>query len=304
MKEINAFRHFNRFYTRVLGLFSPRIIGSDKTLVEARILYELWQRPGLSSADLGRLLDMDRGQLSRVLARLARQGLVAKPEKHAGRRAIPLDLTAEGLAQMLRLDALSSEQARGLLEPLGPQGRSRLALAMAEIEGLLAHGGPAPDPAGVVLRAARTGELGWLIHRYALLHRESHGFNEEFEKYLVLGMAEYLDGASPGSRLWVAEREGDILGCIAIVDKGAGVAQLRWLVVEPHARGLGLGRRLVERAVAFAREAGHRRIFLWTIDSLTPAITLYRSVGFVRTEIKRGLMGGVELTEERMDLEL
>lgn len=302
MQEIEAFRRFNRFYTRVLGLFGQRILGSGQTLVEARILYEVCQEPGLSSAELMRLLDMDRGQLSRVIARLVRQGLVLKPEKHAGRRAIPLTLTPEGQRVMQELDGLSSRQAEGLLSPLGAGQRKRLARAMAEIESLLC--GPAQPSPEVVVRPARSGDMGWVIQRHGEVYEQSHGFNEEFEGYVLLGLAEFKRAASPKSGLWIAERDGQRLGCIAIVEREGNTAQLRWLLVEPEARGLGVGRLLVDRAVNFCREQGYERIFLWTIDFLTPAINLYKSVGFALTEAKEGSMGCVTCNEQRMELSL
>ncbi|BBD08654.1 bifunctional helix-turn-helix transcriptional regulator/GNAT family N-acetyltransferase [Desulfovibrio ferrophilus] len=302
MKEIEAFRRFNRFYTRILGLFSPRLMGSGQTLVEARILYELWQQPGLSSADLMRLLDMDRGQLSRVIAGLCRQGLVLKKETHAGRRAIPLNLTPQGLRVMKELDLMSSRQAEGLLSSLGAAGRKRLAQAMGEVEALLGAGAWPSSEGEVVVRTARSGDMGWVVQRHGELYRDSHGFNEEFEKYVLLGLAEFARKASPKSGLWVAEQSGQVLGSIGIVESEGEMAQLRWLIVDPQARGLGLGRKLVDQAVTFSREQGYKGIFLWTIDSLLPAIRLYQSFGFELTEIKPGKMGGITLTEQRMDL--
>ncbi|MBU1002071.1 MAG: bifunctional helix-turn-helix transcriptional regulator/GNAT family N-acetyltransferase [Proteobacteria bacterium] len=300
MKEIEAFRRFNRFYTRVLGLFSQRILGSGQTLVEARILFEVWQQPGISSAELMRLLDMDRGQLSRVIARLGRQGLVHKPEKHAGRRAIPLNLTPEGLRLAQELDELSSRQAGGLLARLGAGQRLRLARDMGEIEDLL---GAAPGAeAEVVVRAARSGDMGWVIQRHGEVYQQSHGFNEEFEGYVLLGLAEFVRTASHRSGLWIAEQGGHRLGCVAIVEREDNMAQLRWLLVEPEARGLGVGRLLVDRAVGFCREQGYERVFLWTIDFLTPAINLYESMGFALTESKQGSMGCVTCNEQRMNL--
>lgn len=297
MTDIDALRSFNRFYTRVLGLFHPKLLGSDRTLVEARVLYEVWRNPGVSSAELVRLLDVDRGQLSRVVKRLGAQGLVAKPERHAGRRGIPLELTGEGLRAMLALDGESSNQAAALLAPLRAGERKRLVEALVEVRALLARA--ADMQPAVVLRHARPGDMGRIIERHAVLYAESHDFDEDFEKYVLLGMADWLRTSGGRSALWVAERGGEFLGSVAVVEAEPGQAQLRWLIVEPHARGAGVGRKLVERAVAFAREQEYAELFLWTLDSLAPARTLYESAGFSLTESQPGHMGGRACVEER-----
>jgi DNA-binding MarR family transcriptional regulator/GNAT superfamily N-acetyltransferase len=302
MNDIEALRSFNRFYTRVLGLFHPRILGGGQTLVEARVLFEVRREPGLSSADLGRMLDLDRGHLSRVVNRLVRQGLVRKPERHAGRRGIPLTLTDEGARVIESLEARSSAQAAELLAPLDAAGRGRLARALAEVRSLL--GGAGGARAGVVIRGARPGDMGRVIERHAALYGESHGFDADFEKYVLLGMADWLRSGDGGGALWVAEAGGVFLGSVAVVRAGDGRAQLRWLLVEPEARGRGVGRLLVERAVSFARGKGYAELFLWTLDFLAPAKALYRSVGFVLAESVPGVMGGKPCVEERWAMAL
>jgi len=172
--------------------------------------------------------------------------------------------------------------------------------AMEEIETLLGTASAAPSK--VVVRPARSGDMGWVIQRHGELYRDSHGFNEEFEKYVLFGLADFARKASPKSGLWVAEQSGQVLGSIGIVEGGGRMAQLRWLIVDPQARGLGVGRKLVDQVVNFSREHGYKGIFLWTIDSLLPAIRLYQSFGFELTETKPGKMGGITLTEQRMDL--
>lgn len=312
MKETDALRSFNRFYTRVLGLFDPRLLGSGQTLLEARVLYEIWRGDGPSSADLARLLGVDRGQLSRVVSRLAGQGLLRKPERHAGRRGIPLALTPEGLRVMRELDALSSRQAAGLLAPLDAEGRGRLVRALDAIRGLLSPASPDADGGthrqgasaapGVDILDARPGDLGRVVQRHAELYAASHGLSADFEGYVLLGMADWLRGRGSRSRMWVAARGDEFLGSVAVVEAGEDMAQLRWLLVEPGARGQGLGRRLVERAVEFARGEGYAGILLWTVDFLGPALALYRSMGFRRVESRPGVMGGKPCMEERWEL--
>ncbi|WP_461208355.1 bifunctional helix-turn-helix transcriptional regulator/GNAT family N-acetyltransferase [Desulfocurvus sp. DL9XJH121] len=307
MQETQVLRRFSRFYTRVLGLFHPGLLGSERTLLEARILYEICADQGRSSADLARGLGVDRGYLSRVVARLVRAGLVTRPEGHAGRRGVPLSPTPRGREALRDLETRSDAQAGALLRSLDGEQRRRLTRALDEARALLSKAGPeapAEAPAGdVVLRPARVGEAGWIIHRYARAFHESHGFNEEFEKYLVLGVAELMRAQSPKSGLWVADRGGEFLGCVGVVQAEADRAQLRWLLVEPSARGLGLGRRLVEHAVAFARERGYAGMLLWTLDGLGPALALYASLGFRLTESAPGTMGGVDCVEQRLDLD-
>ncbi len=302
MDTIQTMRRFNRFYTGVLGLFSPKLMGSGQTLVEARILYEIWRQPGMSSADLMRLLDMDRGQLSKVITRLAKQGLLLKNEKHAGRRGIPLNPTPKGVRLAQELDAMSNRQAATLLVPLNDKQQGRLIQAMGEIETMLSAS--SEPESEVTIRSALPGDLGWVVERHAKLYRESHGFNEEFEKYVLLGLAEYLRKGAGRSRLWMAERDAQPLGSIAIVEQEPNMAQMRWLIVDPLARGLGVGRMLAEKAIAFSREENFDAVFLWTIDSLLPAIRMYKSLGFVLSESKTGEMGGVLLTEQRWELAL
>lgn len=302
MKEIQAIRQFNRFYTRVLGLFRPKLMGSGQTLVEARIVYEVWRKPGISSADLTRLLDMDRSQLSRVVSRLGKLGLLLKETKHTGRRGIPLTLTAEGMRLAEELNAMSEQQVSGLIGPLDASTRQRLVAAMQDVTAILSKEiGPLPE---VGIRTARPGDMGWVIKRHGELYSSSHGFNEEFEQYVLLGLAEFVQKSGGRNALWVAEQNGIRQGSIAVVEQDDNAAQLRWLFVEPGARGLGVGRRLVEQVLEFCRAQGFDSIFLWTIDFLLPARSLYQSVGFELVETVRSEMGGVPCVEERWVLRL
>ncbi|WP_147819849.1 bifunctional helix-turn-helix transcriptional regulator/GNAT family N-acetyltransferase [Salidesulfovibrio onnuriiensis] len=302
MKEIAAIRQFNRFYTRVLGLFQPKLMGSGQSLVEARILYEVWQQPGISSADITRLLDMDRGQLSRVISKLVKQGLLHKEEKHAGRRAIPLTLTAEGERLTKKLNAMSEQQMADLVQPLEPAARERLVSAMQDITATLS-GDVRPRP-HVTIRPARSGDMGWVIQRHCDLYGATHGFDEDFERYVLLGLAEFAQKENNRSRLWIAEQDGSRLGCIAVVEQEDNRAQLRWLLVEPQARGLGVGRKLVNTLLDFCREQDYESIFLWTIDSLPPARKLYQSVGFTLAESMDSTMGGEPCVEQKWVLSL
>lgn len=302
MRETAAIRQFNRFYTRVLGLFQPKLMGSEQTLIEARILYEVWQHPGISSADITRLLDMDRGQLSRVISKLVKQDLIHKEEKHAGRRGIPLTLTAEGERLTRKLNAMSEQQMADLIQPLEPAARERLVSAMQNITAALS-GNAHPRPE-VSVRESRPGDMGWVIQRHCDLYGATHGFDKDFEKYVLLGLAEFIQRDAGRSKLWIAEQDGNRLGCIAVVEQEDNQAQLRWLLVEPQARGLGVGRKLSETLTTFCREQHYDSIFLWTIDSLEPARKLYQSIGFELAESIDSTMGGEPCVEQRWELML
>lgn len=302
MKAITAIRQFNRFYTRLLGLFQPKLMGSGQTLVEARILYEVWQQPGISSADITRLLDMDRGQLSRVISKLVKQGLLIKTEKHAGRRGIPLTLTPQGEELATALDAMSNQQVSELIHPLEPAAQHRLIEAMRDITIALSDG--APSRTEVTVRPARSGEMGWVIQRHCDLYGTSHGFDEDFEKYVLQGLADFTRKRSDRSRLWIAGQDDFRLGCCAVVESEANMAQLRWLLVEPQARGLGVGRKLVTHVLNFCREKQYDSLFLWTIASLRPARKLYQSVGFQLAESIESEMGGTPCVEQRWVMKL
>ncbi len=303
---VQAFRRFNRLYTRILGLLERRLLDSPLSLAEARLLFEVTASPGVSASALARDLTMDPGQVCRLVAKLMQQGLVVRHGAAGGRKALPLHPTAAGCELMADLEARSNRQARRLLKLLEEGERERLGRALQEVETLLgaARGGMAPDRAPVALREAGVGDLGWTVARHGEIYAAEHGFSKEFEKYVILGLAEYWNAPAGGSCVWVAEQAGRRVGSVGVVEREDGAAQLRWLMVEPTARRLGVGRKLVEQAVSFCREKGYRRLHLWTLAILHPARALYESFGFRLTEEKQGSMGGLSMVEERWELDL
>lgn len=302
-EQIAEIRSFNRFYTRVIGLLREGMHQTTHTLAEARVIYELNKDGVTTAAQVAAALDMDRGQMSRLMLRLVEQGLVAHLPRSGDGRSNPVALTAEGRAVAARFNALSDEAAgRTLLEPLSEFERRDLVGAMRRISTILAE----PEDGALVLRPPRIGELGLLIHRQAVLYHLEHGWDGDFETLIMQIYAEYQ--ASPGPKsLWIAEQSGEVAGSLFILPapgEAAGTAQLRMLYTEPAFRGRGIGRRLVEEAVRFSRAAGYRRIILWTQDSLGSARRIYQSAGFTLEREEPHHSFGTDLNGQYWALEL
>lgn len=306
--HITRFRRFNRFYTNTLGLLRRRLLDSPLGLAEARVLFEIRQTPGIHAVALARSLGMDRGQLSRIIAKLHRSGHIARSTAPSGRKGVPLHPARAGLKLLEEIDAAADRQAQQLLGHLDGPAADALTAALDTAHRLLAPCGSDATEGGespVIIRTAESGDLAWIIDRHAALYQSEHGFNADFEKYVLLGLAAYLELPDPSrSRIFIAERAGQRLGSVAVVQSAAARGQLRWLLVTPQARGLGTGRALVRQALEFAADAGYGAIFLWTLSFLKPARRLYESFGFTLAESKQSTMGGTSLTEERWELVL
>lgn len=276
MDLVADFRAFNRFYTRRIGLLQQSLPGGDLSLPMARVLYEIATAvTPPTAADLGRLLGMDKAHLSRVAARLKAQGLVEGRER-AGRR-IALSPTALGRATFESLDRASAREIGGLVANAPPERRVELARAFADIRAALGGG-----EGEVTLRGLKPGDIGWIAHRQGLLYHQEYGWDASFEALVARILADFADSFDPAREAaFVADRSGAVLGSAFLV-KGdeLGTAKLRLLYVEPHARGLGLGARLVDAVIARAREAGYSALTLWTNDILTAARRIYISRGF------------------------
>lgn len=278
--SVEAVRAFNRFYTARIGVLGEQLLESPFSLAEARVLYELGRREGLTAAVLARELGLDPAYVSRILRRFVQSGLVARVPDPADRRGRLLALTAAGREASDRLERGSRARIGEMLDAVEPGRRAGLTAAMAEICTCL--GGPA-DPAPVVIRSHRMGDVNWVIHRQVALYRDGYGWDQRFEALVTEIGADFLKTYDPAcERCWVAEQGGRILGSVFLVRADEHVGKLRLLYVEPSARGLGIGRRLVEECMSFARAAGYRRMTLWTNDCLTEARRLYDSLGFVQ----------------------
>jgi DNA-binding MarR family transcriptional regulator/GNAT superfamily N-acetyltransferase len=278
---IDRARRFNRFYTRAIGMLGEGYLGSGFTLAEARVIYELASREAPTARQVGAALKLDPGYLSRILKRLQVQGLIERTRSEGDRRHYRLSLTTAGREAFAGLDAGARESMAGLVAHLPPPALDRLAGGMAEIEALLT---PKPS-AQVTLRDRRPGDLGWIVERHARLYADEYGWDVRFETLVARIAAEMT--AAPDlarERCWIAERDGQRLGCVFLAKEDRETARLRLLLVEPAARGAGLGRKLVEAAVAFARRAGYREVVLWTHRELHAARRIYADIGFRKTE--------------------
>jgi DNA-binding MarR family transcriptional regulator/GNAT superfamily N-acetyltransferase len=270
-------RDFNRFYTNAFGLLRGGLLETPHPLTEARVLFELGQSDATEVASLRSSLDVDPGYLSRILARLERGGLVTKKPSGADRRRRVVGLTARGRAHYETLDRRSTEQVAGMLAGLTDHDRHRLIASMTTIRALLA-GRSSSSP--VVLRPPVSGDFGWVIERHGALYFEEYGWNEQFEALVARIVADYVAAADPRQAAWIAESGGERVGCVFSTARDERVAQLRLLLVDPRARGLGIGGRLVDECIGFARRSGYERMTLWTNDVLTAARRLYERSGF------------------------
>jgi len=301
--EIAAVRRFNRFYTRSIGVLREGFLESPFSLTEGRVLYELAQRERPSASDVAQELGLDAGYLSRILRGFQRRGLLERrPAQHDGRRSL-LALTRRGRDAFQLLNSRSSDEVRALLGRLAAADQRRLLGAMATIEGLLA---PRPEPrAPYLLRAHQPGDMGWVVERHAALYAEERGYNEEFEALAAEIVARFLRRFdAKRERCWIAERDGENVGCVFLVKRSKTLSQLRLLLVEPSARGLGIGERLVRECIRFARQVGYRRMRLWTQDDLLPARSIYKKAGFEVIAREPHKSFGQDLVAETWELQL
>ena len=278
MNRIDAVRRFNRFYTQRVGALHTGFVGSAFPLPEARLVYEIGQRGETTASELGRDLDLDLGYLSRLLQGLRRRGVVqGKRAPNDGRTSL-LSLTEKGRKSYAMLDERSRELTTAMLAKLPGAGREKLVGAMQAIETLLNGEKPQGE---ITLREHRPGDMGWIVERHAVLYHEQDGWGAPFEALVAGIVKDFLESFDPGrERCWIAERGGERVGCVFVVKQSASVAKLRLLIVEPSARGAGLGRRLVDECIAFSRAKGYKKLVLWTHAHLLAARSIYRAAGF------------------------
>jgi DNA-binding MarR family transcriptional regulator/GNAT superfamily N-acetyltransferase len=271
-------RAFNRFYTGQLGMLGPRFLATRHTLAEARVLFELAQSDQVEVSVLRRRMRIDAGHLSRLLSRLEQRGLIARERSAVDGRRQLARLTDAGAADFAVLDRRSADDTAARLAGLGEAERRRLVATLAEVRRLLQ---PAEPDRTVALRAPRAGELGWIVQRHGELYSEEYGWSADFEVLVARIVADYAEQHDPTHEAaWIAEVDGAPGGCVLCVRHDDAVAKLRLLLVEPRARGLGLGERLVGECIAFARGAGYRELTLWTNDTLVHARRIYERAGF------------------------
>jgi DNA-binding MarR family transcriptional regulator/GNAT superfamily N-acetyltransferase len=303
--RVDAIRRFNRFYTRHMGLLKPAYLDSQLSLTQVRVLYELAHRDGLTAKDLVTELDLDPGYLSRVLAAYARRGWIRRTPSAEDARQRRLSMTPKGRAAFEPLQARSRREIETLLRAVPESGQARVVAAMQTIEALL---GPAPaSKPPYVLRAHQPGDIGWVVHRHGVLYSQEYGWDQTFEALVAEIAAKFIKNFDPQrERCWIAERDGEILGCVFLVRRAGHprTSQLRMLLVEPSARGMGIGAKLVEECLRFARQAGYRKMMLWTNSVLGAARAIYKKVGFRLTESEKHHSWGHDLVSEIWELDL
>jgi len=302
---VAALRRFSRFYTAQLGLLDEGLLASGFSLTEVRVLYELAHRDGLAATDLVRDLALDAGYLSRILRRFVARGLVRREAHSADARRNTLVLTAKGRKAFAPLDAASDAQAASLLAPLDAGARTELQAALATVQRALAPAATRAVREPIVLRSHQTGDMGWVAHRQGLLYAQEYGYDETFEALVAEIAARFVRRFDPKwERCWIAEQGDRIVGSVFVVRRSARVAQLRLLYVEPAARGQGLGARLVDECIRFARAKGYRMLRLWTQSHLDNARYIYASRGFVLDNEERHRSFGKSLVAQTWTLAL
>jgi DNA-binding MarR family transcriptional regulator/N-acetylglutamate synthase-like GNAT family acetyltransferase len=279
VSTVSEIRGFNRFYTRILGLLRPKLAGSAFGLTEARVLFELAHADQMEVAELRRVLDLDAGYLSRILSRFISDGLVEREPSAADARRQLVRLTDAGQLAFTETDTLQADAIDRLVEPLDEIQRNELVTAMGRIRRMLDGGHRA---GGLVLRPPEPGDLGWVVERHGARYAAEHGWDATFEAlvaHVVADFGERVDSRRQAA--WIAELEGERVGCIFCTASDApDTAQLRLLLVEPQSRGAGVGTRLVDECLRFARRSGYRRIMLWTTDVQREARRIYQRQGF------------------------
>lgn len=277
--RVDAMRRFNRFYTRQIGVLQEHLLKSPFSPTEARVLYELAHNEQTTATDLAEELAIDAGYLSRILRGFQKGGLIHKKTSETDGRQSLLRLTARGRGAFAKLNADSHEEVGAMLGKLSEEAQTRLVEAMHTIEGVL--GAQPEHKAPYLLRPHRPGDMGWVVQRHGVLYAQEYGWDEQFEALVAEIVAKFIRALDPKrEQCWIAEKDGENVGSVFLVKKSPTVAQLRLLLVEPKARGLGIGARLVDECSRFARQVGYRKIILWTNSVLHAARRIYEKAGY------------------------
>jgi DNA-binding MarR family transcriptional regulator/GNAT superfamily N-acetyltransferase len=283
-QRIDAVRRFNRFYTRRIGVLQDGYLRSSFSLAEVRVLYELAHRERCTATELGRELDLDAGYLSRILRGFLRRGLLDRTRSDRDGRESWLRLTPAGRGVFGPLEESARAQIGGLLAGLPDATQMQVVGALRKVERLLAPAtasAPLAIETGVTVRAPRPGDMGWVVQRHGALYAQEYGFDEHFEALVASIVAKFIAHQDPlRERCWIAEGDGERIGCVFLVSASKYVGKLRLFLVEPEARGLGIGSRLMHELIRFARAVGYRKIRLWTQSNLLAARHLYDRAGF------------------------
>jgi len=302
-QRVQLVRRFNRFYTKQIGLLREGYLESPFSLTQVRVLYELAHRETPTATELGKELGLDAGYLSRILRSFEKHGLILRtPSKSDGRQTL-LALTEAGRRAFAPLQTRSHDQIGAMLGKLSTAEQARLLEAMRAIEQLLGARPERQTP--YLLRPVQPGDIGWVVYRHGALYAQEYGWDERFEALVASIVAKFIEHFDPRKeRGWIAEKDGEIVGSVFLVKQSKTVAKLRLLLVEPKARGLGIGARLVDECVRFARHARYRKLTLWTNSVLVAARHLYEKAGFRLIHTERHHSFGHDLVGETWELPL
>jgi DNA-binding MarR family transcriptional regulator/N-acetylglutamate synthase-like GNAT family acetyltransferase len=306
-QRIDTVRRFNRLYTRRIGVLPQGYLRSPFSLAEVRVLYELAHRRRTTATELARELDLDAGYLSRILAAFTRQGMLERTRSLRDGREQVLSLTQHGQHTFAPLEAAAREQIGALLERLSERQQERLVAAMHTVGALLGESASdaQPDGPGYRLRQPRPGDMGWVVARHGAIYADEYGWDPHFEALVASIVAKFVDHFDPErERCWIAERDGEPVGCIFLVKATRTIGKLRLFLVEPDARGLGIGKRLVDECIRFARDAGYRKMRLWTQSNLLASRHIYARSGFRLIDSEPHHRFGYDLVSETWELRL
>jgi len=301
--RVDAVRRFTRFYTQYAGALRRRLLDSPFSLTEARVIYELAHHETATAAELGAELELDSGYLSRLLKGFEKQGLIERRPSDSDGRVVMLSLSEAGQAAFAALNAGSRAEFAAKLERLGEAEQAEVVAAMETIQARL--GARLPRKAPYILRPHLPGDMGWIVHRHAVLYAEDYGWDETFEALVARIVADFIETFDARrERCWIAEKDGEIVGSAFVVRQSDDIAKLRLVYVEPSARGLGIGGRLVAEAIRFSRLHGYKKLTLWTNDILVSARRIYEAAGFKLVKEEQHHSFGKDLVGQHWDLEL
>ena len=301
--RVAAVRHFTRFYTPLIGVFEEHYLKTPFSLTEGRVLYELAHRDAVTATALAADLNLDHGYLSRILRGFGEAGLVAKKRAPDDARQSLITITAKGRKAFAPLNKASRDQVAALLARLSSADQERVVGAMRQVENLL--GARKPAAKAIVLRPHRPGDMGWVTSANASLYAQEYGWDISYEALVARITAEFIENFDPKrERCWIAEMDGERVGSVFVVKKTDEIAKLRLLIIDPKARGLGLGKRLVDECLRFAREAGYKSMTLWTQSILVAARGIYKRAGFECTATEPNHAFGVDLISETWERDL
>src|SRR5215813_1941097 len=306
-QRIEFIRQFNRFYTRQIGVLNEGLLNSPFSLAEVRVLYETAQCPDVTASELANKLSLDAGYLSRLLLGLRKRGLMMRKRSSSDGRQSHLSLTKKGQKTFAMLNGRSQEEMGAMLKKLSITDQTSLVEAMQRIEGLLgeSNGKRTAAKAPYLLRSHQPGDMGWVTHRHGVLYAQEYGYDERFEALVAEIVAKFIQNFDPKrDRCWIAEIDGEIVGSVFLVKGSATVAKLRLLLVETQARGMGIGKRLVSECERFARQAGYKKVMLWTQSELLGARHIYSAAGYRKVGEEPHYSFGKNLVAETWELKL